>query len=115
MWLISLACQKPKDLGYSYELWTNNLLAKHIRKHCHEVGHEYLSKISHGTISKILSKNDIKQHKIQYYLERRDPDFENKIVEVLCVYQEIALINNNLAPDSDYTTVVFSYDEKPGI
>ena len=21
-WLISIACQKPKDLGYSYELWT---------------------------------------------------------------------------------------------
>ncbi|GAC44507.1 transposase and inactivated derivative, partial [Paenibacillus popilliae ATCC 14706] len=21
-WVISLACQKPKDLGYSYEVWT---------------------------------------------------------------------------------------------
>ena len=28
-WVISLACQKPKDLGYSYEMWTLRLLASH--------------------------------------------------------------------------------------
>src|SRR5512141_1674130 len=33
-WVVSLACQKPKDLGYSYELWTTRLLAQHIRAHC---------------------------------------------------------------------------------
>ena len=34
VWVVSLACQKPKDLGYSQELWTTRLLAKHVRKHC---------------------------------------------------------------------------------
>ena len=31
-WVTSLACQKPKELGYSYELWTTALLARHIRR-----------------------------------------------------------------------------------
>jgi len=30
-WLISLACQKAKDLGYPHELWTTRLLARHVR------------------------------------------------------------------------------------
>src|SRR5215470_6369066 len=28
-WVVNLACQKPKDLGYAQELWTTGLLAKH--------------------------------------------------------------------------------------
>ena len=30
-WLVSLACQKAKDLGYPHELWTTRLLARHAR------------------------------------------------------------------------------------
>jgi transposase len=63
-WIISLACQKPKDLGYPYELWTTRLLAKHVRKECSKLGHDCVSNISKGTISKILSKHGIKSHKI---------------------------------------------------
>jgi putative transposase len=29
--VISLACMKPKNLGYPHEIWTQRLLAKHIR------------------------------------------------------------------------------------
>ena len=32
-WLLSLACQKAKDLGYPQELWTTRLLASHVREH----------------------------------------------------------------------------------
>ena len=53
-WLINLACMKPKELGYSYELWTTRLLAKHAREHCEEHGHPSLAKINRGTVSKIL-------------------------------------------------------------
>src|ERR1039457_4132927 len=35
-WLVSLACQKAKELGYLHELWTTRLLARHIREH--EIG-----------------------------------------------------------------------------
>src|SRR6202161_2727208 len=33
-WVQHCACQKPKALGYSYELWTYSLLQEHVRKHC---------------------------------------------------------------------------------
>ena len=77
-WVVNLACQKPKELGYSFELWTNRLLAKHAREHCKENGHPSLARINRGTISKILNKSDVRPHKITYYLERRDPDPEAK-------------------------------------
>ncbi len=38
-WVVSLACQKPKDLGYAQELWTTRLLAKHVRKDCEAAGY----------------------------------------------------------------------------
>ena len=33
-WVVALACQKPKELGYAQELWTTRLLAQHVRQHC---------------------------------------------------------------------------------
>ncbi len=86
-WFVSLACQKPKDIGYSYELWINRLLAKHAREHSVDAGHPSLANINCGTVSKILKKSGIRPHKISYYLERRDPDFDLKMADVLCVYK----------------------------
>jgi transposase len=112
-WLISLACAKPLDLGYSHEMWTTALLAEHVRKHCEENGHYCLKSLSRGTVSKILSANTIKPHKIQYYLERRDPLFEEKMNQVLLVYREVMMA---AAEDDKDTLVAYvSYDEKPGI
>lgn len=111
-WLVSLACQKPKDLGYSYELWTTRLLAQHAQAHCLENGHPSLVSLSRGTVSKILAANKVKPHKIQYYLERRDPDFDEKMTQVLCVYKEVQLIGDK---GEENMTAIVSYDEKPGI
>ena len=44
-WLLALACQKPKELGYAQELWTTRLLAEHARQHCRQAGHVSLSRI----------------------------------------------------------------------
>src|SRR5260370_15360957 len=41
-WVVDVACQKPKDLGYAQELWTTRLLAQHIRRHCLASGHAQL-------------------------------------------------------------------------
>ena len=112
-WVVDLACQKPKDLGYAQELWTTRLLAKHIRTHCVGAGHPLLQKLGRGTVSKILAAHPVKPHKIQYYLERRDPEFKAKMTEVLHVYRDVELWRNNgLAPQ---VVGVLSYDEKPGI
>jgi transposase len=113
-WLVSLACQKPKELGHSYELWTTDLLAKHAKDHCQEMNHASLSRLSRGTVSKILSEQDIKPHKIKYYLDKRDPQFDEKMTQVLCVYKEVALLREKESPQ-DHFIAYLSYDEKPGI
>jgi len=113
-WLVALACQKPKELGYSYELWTTSLLAKHVRRHCRRAGHPSLCNLGRGTVSKILSQNQLQPHKINYYLERRDPEFETKMAQVLCVYKEVALLKEK-GQDPSSLLAVLSYDEKPGI
>jgi hypothetical protein len=77
----------------------------------------------HGsrTVCKILAEQEMKPHKVRYYLERHHPAFEHKMAEVLCVYQEVAILRA-VAPDmvkaADRTApnVAFiSYDEKPGV
>jgi transposase len=113
-WVVSLACRKPKDLGYAQELWTTRLLAQHIRKQSTAAGHPSLSKLGRGTVSKILSANQVQPHRIQYYLERRDPEFDAKMVQVLHVYREVEIWREKGAPPPDLVAVL-SYDEKPGI
>ena len=113
-WVVALACQKPKDLGYAQELWTTRLLAQHVQEHCVEAGHPSLTKLGRGTVSKILSANQVHPHRIQYYLERRDPEFDAKMVQVLHVYKEVEVWRAKGAPPPDLVAVL-SYDEKPGM
>lgn len=112
-WVVNLACQKPKDLGYAQELWTTRLLAKHVRKHGVEAGHPQLQNLARGTVSKILSAHPVKPHKIQYYLERRDPHFEAKMIQVLHVYKDVEVWRKLGLPSE--VVGVLSCDEKPGI
>jgi len=113
-WLVSLACSKPKNLGYSYELWTTDLLAKHARENCGTHGYSCLEHLARGTVSKILTKQEVRPHKIKYYLERRDPAFDVKFTQVLFFYKSVNfLLDCGLADLAD--TAFVSYDEKPGI
>jgi transposase len=115
-WVISLACQKPKDVGYAEELWTTRLLARHVRRHCEAAGHPSLRKLGRGTVSKILAAHELKPHKIRYYLERRDPDFEAKMVSVLHVYKQVEVLRaKGAAGEPGPFLAILSYDEKPGI
>ncbi len=111
-WVISLACVKPKTLGYANELWTTDLLAKHMRRCCQRHGHPSLANLVKGTVSKILSQAEIRPHKIEYYLERRDEDFDRKMAEVLCVYREVEMLRET---GKDDMIAILSYDEMPGI
>src|SRR3954470_24027092 len=112
-WLVSLACQKAKDLGYPHELWTTRLLARHVSEHATAAGHPSLARIVQGTACKILAAQEVRPHKVRYYLERRDEAFEAKMAEVLCVYREVAILKES---DTSGTEVaIISYDEKPGI
>jgi len=113
-WVLSIACQSPRELGYAHETWTYSLLKQHIRKNCEQVDYQALSKIDKGVLNTILSQGNIKPHKVSYYLEKRDPEFEIKMANVLQVYKEIALINEG-PPDENRKATTVSYDEKPGI
>src|ERR1700704_634695 len=116
-WVLNCACQKPKDLAYSYELWTYALLQQHIRKHCMDAGHPSLTGLSRSKLHRILTQGEIRPHKIRYYVERRDPEFERKMVEILHVYKEVEIVNAGLVEGTlkEPSVVTISYDEKPGI
>jgi transposase len=117
-WLVSLACRKAKELGYPHELWTTRLLARHARLHGAAAGHPCLGRIAQGTVCKILARQEVKPHKVRYYLEKRDEAFDQKMAEVLCVYQEVAVLRAT-EPEPGSTgasnLAIISYDEKPGI
>jgi transposase len=112
-WVVSLACQKAKDLGYPHELWTTRLLARHVREHAEAAGHPCLTRLVQGTVCKILDEHEVKPHKVRYYLERRDEAFETKMAEVLCVYREVVVLR--ASEDVQPKVAIISYDEKPGI
>ena len=116
-WLVSLACDKAKEHGYPHELWTTRLLARHAREHGPEAGHPCLARLVQGTVSKLLSHEQIKPHKMRYYLERRDAEFEQKMAEVLCVYRQVQVLKKAAAGSdtSANQVAIVSYDEKPGI
>src|ERR1019366_502186 len=86
-WVLHCACQKPKELGYSYELWTYKLLTAHLRRHCVAEGHPALQKLSRSKLHKILRQGELRPHKIRYYVERRDPAFAAKMAKCTACLQ----------------------------
>jgi len=116
-WLVSLACDKAKEHGYPHELWTTRLLARHARERGPAAGHECLANLVQGTVCKILGQEELKPHKVRYYLERRDAEFEQKMAEVLCVYRKVQVLKQAAAKSNkpDKSVAIVSYDEKPGI
>ena len=118
-WSINIACQRPVELGYSQELWALSSLHKHIQKHAEKAGYPRFSSVTKPYIQKALKEQDIKPFKIKYYCEKRDPDFESKMHEVLPVYKQIEMkFDENgtlIVPDDYKLTITVSYDEKPGI
>src|SRR5271167_1980124 len=79
-------------------------------------GHGSLPNLVQGTVCKILAQEEVKPHKVRYYLERRDAEFEQKMAEVLCVYREVQVLKNASKPKKPRKPVaIVSYDEKPGV
>ena len=67
---------------------------------------------------KRFNEQEVKPHKVRYYLERRDPEFKGKMAEVLCVYREVKIIKETAAASKKKprgAVAIISYDEKPGI
>lgn len=118
-WIIDIACQRPADLGYAQELWTLKNLHQHIQKNAESAGYPRLSTITKPMVQKILHRSEIKPFKIKYYCEKRDPDFEAKMHEVLVVYKQVSLQFDQdgkvIIPVDEPMIHTISCDEKPGI
>ena len=117
-WIINIACQKPIDFGYAAETWTYAKLTSHINKTAEAAGYTRLSTIHKSTVNTILDEADIKPHKITYYCENRDPDFDSKMHNVLLVYKQLEMQfdeSGKLIISEDTPIHVLSYDEKQGI
>jgi transposase len=115
-WVVSLACTKPKDQGLAAELWTLSALARYAANHAKEAGFPRLANAAKSTVWRILNEHDIKPHRIRYYLEKRDPESDRKMREVLMVYQDVSLFPAGAIDDTRPTPIyTASVDEKPGV
>ena len=118
-WIINIACQKPVDFGYAAETWTYAKLTSHINKNAEAAGYTRLSTIHKSTVYAILDAAEIKPFRIKYYCENRDPEFDDKMHNVLLVYKQLSMQfdeEGKLFPWDDGEVIhVLSYDEKPGI
>lgn len=114
-WVVSLACCKPKDLGYAAEMWTRSALANHVRSHAEEAGHPSLAKAVKATVHRILAEQPLHPERIKYYMERRDPQFDEKRKMLLLVYLAVALQNEKHGRTTPLPVITVSVDEKPGV
>ena len=115
-WVVSIACTKPKDHGLAAELWSISALARFIGEKACAAGFARLANPGKSTVWRILDDNDIKPHKIRYYLEKRDPEFDRKMQEVLMVYRDVSLYTEGAVHDARPNPIyTVSVDEKPGV
>ena len=113
-WVVSVVCQSPKDLGLAAQLWTLSALTAYLQQEAEAAGFPRLSSISRSSVWRILQENKLKPHRVRYYLERRDPEFDRKMQEVLMVYREVFLNPDPKDPSTPVRYTV-SVDEKPGV
>ncbi len=115
-WVVALACTKPKDHGLAAEVWSISGLAKFVCERAQGAGFARLSNAGKSTVWRILDGCDIKPHKIRYYLEKRDPDFDRKMQQVLMVYRDVSIYQEGAAHDARPNPIYcVSVDEKPGV
>jgi transposase len=115
-WVVSIACTKPKDHGLAAELWTISALARFVSAGAQAAGFDRLANAGKSTVWRILDENEIKPHKIRYYLEKRDPEFDRKMQEVLMVYRDVSIYSEGAVHDARPNPIyTVSVDEKPGV
>ena len=114
-----LACQRPADLGYAAEPRASDLLTAHVRKTAEAAGHPRLATVATGSVHNILADAQTEPHKMAYYCERRDPNLEAKMRDVLLLHEQLSFRfdedGNLILWEEGQEAHVLSYDEKPGI
>ena len=118
-WIINKACQKPVDLGLAAEMWYPVSFTRYLHSVAVKEGHPRLEHVSEYAVRKILKDAKIQPFKVKYYCEKRDPNFDSKMHDVLVIYKQIELQFDEdgtiKGVDNDDVVHTLSYDEKPGI
>lgn len=117
-WVINKACQKPKEFGYSAELWYPASFTRFINSAAEREGHPRMTAVTETTLRKILANAKVRPFKVSYYCEKRDPDFDAKMHDVLVIYKQVSLQfdeEGRLKPFEGVPVHILSYDEKPGM
>lgn len=119
-WVINIACQKPTAFGLSAELWYPTSLTKYVNAVAATEGYPRMGEASVSSVRKILREAQLNPHKVTYYCEKRDPDFDKKMHNVLVIYKQLELRFDDKScfipfPEGEEVVHTLSYDEKPGI
>lgn len=85
-----------------------------MHQHAPYAGHDCLENAAKVTIQRILKENPTPPHKVCYYTEHRDPEFNKKMHHVFVVYQEVNTQNVQQPSGQDLPIITMSIDEKPG-
>lgn len=85
IWGINKACQKPKDLGYSVELWYPASFTHFINSIAEQKGHPRMVCVTETTLYRILAYAKIRPFRISYYCEKRDPDSNSRMHDALVI------------------------------
>ncbi len=96
------------------ELWTLSALTKHLQGAAQAAGHPRLATVGKTSVWRLLKEEELKPHRVRHCLERRDPEFDSKMRDVLMVCREVHLST----PDQAGTArpmFTLSVDEKPGV
>jgi len=95
--ITTLVVQAPDKFGVPLERWSNRELSRYLSEH-HGLS------VSPASIGRFLRSLALKPHKVRYWLNPTDPDFDKKARKICKLY---------ISPPSG--TTVLSIDEKPGI
>jgi transposase len=119
---------QARELGYPHELWTTRLLAAHAGntdlllgiRACQAGPGDGLQDFGRAR-SQAAQEPALAKAGVRYYLEQRDPEFEPKMAEILCVYRQEAMLraegeNSQGQDGGGGGLAIVSYDdEKPRI
>ena len=93
----TLIVQSPTKFGIEQGRWTVRLMRDYLWE-------KYSWEVSRSAINRFLKKMALKPHRIKYWLNPADPDFDEKALKICEIY---------LNPPKGKT--VLSIDEKPGV
>lgn len=93
----TLIVQSPERFGVPLARWTLRVLSRHLRT-------RFGWPVSRSSLSRFLRSIALKPHRVRYWLNPTDPDFDEKAARICKLYV-----------DPPAETTVLSLDEKPGI